>query len=43
MKLDDLTPEQRYLYEERWAIRHFDGGQSDAEAKAAALAEVADA
>lgn len=35
-----MTPEQQYLYEERWAIRHFDGGQPEAEAKAAAMEEV---
>lgn len=25
-----MTPEQQYLYEERWSIRHFDGGQPEA-------------
>ncbi len=40
MTPDQLTPEQRYLYEERWAIKCFDGHQPEHVAKAAALAEI---
>jgi len=36
----DWPAEWLYRYEERWAIRHFDGGMSEADARAAALAEV---
>ena len=35
-----MSPEQRYLYEERWAILHFEAGLPEAEAKAKALIEV---
>lgn len=30
----------RYLYEERWAIMHFDGGMNEVAAKDAALREI---
>jgi hypothetical protein len=36
---DDLTPEWREMYEERAAVRHFDGGQAIEHAEAEALAE----
>lgn len=35
-----LTPAERELYEERAAIREYDGGMARAEAERAALADV---
>lgn len=37
---DALTPDERVDYEERAAIREYDGGLSREEAEAAALADV---
>ncbi len=35
-----MDPEQRYLYEERWRIVHFDGELPEDEAKRLALEEL---
>lgn len=42
IRLADLTPEEREHFEERAAIREFEGNESREDAERAALAEVLD-